>query len=174
MSDFYKGYFDDRYSFAHSDKKWYEKHKQDVSDYNRRYYEAHKKHVADQLNKGGLFGPLKDLENAQPGDIGTYTLDGQAQYWVKKPGNNNDYWITDSKEKALKLSKEMVDEQNSNVHKAASKMETVFDATNKRTAEQSARKRQQVESAKYNSRNDSRLHSKLDDKRYKVKSRYAL
>lgn len=179
MADFYKGYFDDRYSFAHSDKKWYEKHKQDVSDYNHRYYEAHKKHVIDKLKKDEVFMPLKDLKNPKPGDIGTYTYYDRngyktTEYWVKKPGNKPDYVITDDPKKALKISKQMVDEHISNVHKAASKMETVFDATNKRTAEQSARKRQQVEAAKYQSRHDSSLHEKLDDKRYKVKSRYAL
>lgn len=174
MADFYKGYFEDRYSFAHSDKKWYEKNKQRVSDYNHRYYEAHKKHVADQLRKGELIVPLQDLENAQPGDIGTVTINGETEYWVKKPGHNEDYLITHSREDALKISKKMVDEQNSNVHKAASKMETVFDLTNKRTAENSARKRQEVEAAKYKSRHNSKLHEKLNDERYKVKSRYLL
>ncbi len=132
MADFYKGYFEDRYSFAHSDKKWYEKHKQDVSDYNHRYYEAHKKHVADQLRKGELFKPGADdpkvFEDAQPGDILTRINGyGKIEYLVKTDGTGPSY-IVDTPEKALKLSKEMVDKRLSNVHNAASKMEETFNS----------------------------------------------
>lgn len=136
MADFYKGYFEDRYSFAHSDKKWYEKNKQRVSDYNHRYYEAHKKHVADKISKGELFKTWNDdpkiFEDAQPGDILT-RINGyhEIEYLVKTDGTGPSY-IVDTPEKALKLSKEMVDKRLSNVHEAASKMETVFDLTNKR------------------------------------------
>lgn len=174
MADFYKGYFDDRYSFAHSDKKWYEKHKDAVSKYNHEYYEAHKKHVADLRKEGKLVRPLKDIKDPQVGDIGTYTNRYGTEYWVKSPGHESDWEIVFTLEDALKLSEEMVARGMSNINNAASKMETAFDLTNKRTAEQSARKRQQVEAAKYQSRHDSRLHEKLNDKRYKVKSRYAL
>ena len=41
MADFYKGYFEDRYSFEHADKKWYSQNKDHVKQYNHDYYQKH-------------------------------------------------------------------------------------------------------------------------------------
>lgn len=83
MADFYKGYFDDRYSFAHSDKKWYEKHKDAVSKYNHEYYERHKKNVTEALlgNVKDYSGSLPDGEIAKMDDGTIFTIDGK--YYVK-------------------------------------------------------------------------------------------
>lgn len=85
MADFYKGYFDDRYSFAHSDKKWYNKNKDRVRDYNHNYYMAHKKtDTKNRFYNGSTTNPnqnpsQKEIDEMEGGTI--FTQNGK--YCVK-------------------------------------------------------------------------------------------
>lgn len=135
MADFYKGYFDDRYSFAHSDKKWYEKHKDAVSKYNHEYYERHKKKLANDLNNG-----VKDLSNMPLDELFEYEDSLKAgdmffyngEYQIKKNSSpqdkRNDWAFTRSLDEAIELSNKYAVEHTNNVTNAAEKMEKIFNS----------------------------------------------
>ena len=112
MADFYKGYFEDRYSFAHSDKKWYAKHKQDVKEYNHNYYEAHKKvDTKNRFYKGSTYdmnqNPSKhEIEKMETGTI--YTQDGKYCVKYENTEHGVTYGIADNLKDATIMSKNAV------------------------------------------------------------------
>ena len=152
MSDFYKGYFDDRYSFAHSDKKWYDKNRKHVREYNHNYYEAHKKvDTKNRFYKGNTSDMNQNPSKAEfdEMELGTiYTQDGK--YCVKS--GDGSYGEAKDLRSATEMSKAIVKrqaekegrEKDEKIRQAGDKIDALADRFgNKRKKTMSASERAQ-------------------------------
>lgn len=135
MADFYKGYFDDRYSFAHSDKKWYNKNKDRVKAYNHEYYERHKKRQEKASDDIMLKNPSdKAIEQMEDGTIFKADFGGSSHYGVKyyNPDSKRaEVYYTDSLQEAMKASDKAFkyeDKRQYHRSRAAEKMEETFNS----------------------------------------------
>jgi hypothetical protein len=96
MADFYKGYFEDRYSFEHADKKWYSQNKDHVKQYNHDYYQKHKKSFLYKDVDTTVDDPDQLLNDTEVGQIikdqnGNYYVHASPQYYVTPDDQKRHY-----------------------------------------------------------------------------------
>lgn len=110
MSDFYKGYYEDRYSFGHADKKWYSQNKDHVKQYNHDYYQKHKKisitqditTYKDEDGSQWLTNEAEEvIQNAKPGQIlktqyGDYAVVFPPAVWTTIHGDKVSHHVNSS------------------------------------------------------------------------------